>query len=82
MSAIQRIGHLLRRLKRLPQDNYAKKSFSQCGEDLIVDYVFKARGVGRPSYLDIGAHHPYWLSNTALFYERGCGESMLKRIPN
>ncbi len=24
------------------------------------------------SYLDIGAHHPFFLSNTALFYERGC----------
>ena len=39
---------------------------------MIVDYVFRLRGVSQPSYLDIGAHHPYFLSNTAMFYERGC----------
>ena len=46
-------------------------SYSQCGEDLLVDYIFKLRGIERPSYLDIGAHDPYYLSNTALFYQRG-----------
>jgi FkbM family methyltransferase len=25
-----------------------------------------------PSYLDVGAHHPVFLSNTYLFYEKGC----------
>jgi FkbM family methyltransferase len=72
MSAIRRIGQLFGRLKSRPQDRYSKKSYSQCGEDLIVDYVLQLRGVSNPSYLDIGAHHPYFISNTALFYERGC----------
>jgi len=50
----------------------AKSSFSQCGEDLIVNYVFNLRNVKRPTYLDIGANHPFYLSNTALFYKKGC----------
>jgi FkbM family methyltransferase len=48
------------------------KSWSQCGEDLIIQYVFNLRGIKHPSYIDIGAHHPFYLSNTALFYEQGC----------
>jgi len=48
-----------------------KKSYSQCGEDLIIDFIFGQIGVTRPSYIDIGAHHPYYLSNTALFSEKG-----------
>jgi FkbM family methyltransferase len=49
----------------------AKRSYSQCGEDLIISYLFNLRGIISPTYIDIGAHDPYYLSNTALFYERG-----------
>jgi len=49
-----------------------KKSYSQSGEDLIIDFIFNAIGITQPSYLDIGAHDPYYLNNTAIFYERGC----------
>jgi len=49
-----------------------KTSFSQCGEDLLIDYIFKLRGIDKPSFIDIGANHPYYLNNTAIFYERGC----------
>ena len=48
-----------------------RKSYSQSGEDLIVKYIFDVLGTKTPGYLDIGAHHPYYLSNTALFYETG-----------
>jgi len=54
------------------QNDKFKKSFSQCGEDMIIDYVFRLRGVEMPTYLDIGSFHPWILSNTAYFYERGC----------
>lgn len=47
-------------------------SYSQSGEDLIIDFIFKAIGVTKPTYLDIGAHHPRYINNTALFYEKGC----------
>jgi FkbM family methyltransferase len=56
------------RLKR----RYAKTSFSQCGEDIIVNYVFSSRGLLNPSYIDVGANHPYLINNTAAFYEKGC----------
>lgn len=48
-----------------------KKSFSQCGEDLLVNYIFTLRGINKPSYMDIGANDPFFLSNTALFYSKG-----------
>lgn len=48
-----------------------RKSFSQCGEDLIVKHIFDALGIISPTYIDIGAHHPYKHSNTALFYVSG-----------
>lgn len=51
--------------------NY-KKSYSQCGEDLIVDHILAALRIPNPSYLDIGAHHPIFLNNTYLFYQKGC----------
>jgi FkbM family methyltransferase len=72
MNMIRRLKQLRRSWKTRHQEGYRKESFSQCGEDVIVDYVFMLRGISRPSYMDIGAHHPYWLSNSALFYERGC----------
>lgn len=47
-------------------------SFAQCGEDLVVWYIFTELGVARPTYIDIGAYHPYTINNTYLMYTRGC----------
>lgn len=49
-----------------------KLSYSQTGEDVIVDFVFRYV-LKEPSftYFDIGAFHPTTLSNSALFYDRG-----------
>lgn len=49
-----------------------KRSYSQLGEDMIVDFLFYIHKISKPSYIDIGAHDPYNLSNTAYFYEKGC----------
>ena len=50
-----------------------KISYSQCGEDLIVDFLLTHMlKIEKPVYLDIGAHHPWSLNNTMLFYKRGC----------
>jgi FkbM family methyltransferase len=46
------------------------RSYSQAGEDMLVRLALSQLGVARPSYLDIGAHHPTWLSNTFYFYRR------------
>lgn len=59
-------------LNLMDKDPYLKKSYAQSGEDLIIDFIFKQIGINQPSYLDIGAHHPFYLNNTAIFYERGC----------
>lgn len=46
-------------------------SYSQCGEDLIVNHIFESIGIRKPSYLDIGAHDPKHLNNTYSFYKNG-----------
>jgi len=65
-------GKMLRKLKKLSGLHQGRLSFSQCGEDLLVDYIFRLRGLEFPTYLDIGANDPYLLSNTAFFYRKGC----------
>ena len=61
---------------------YLKKSFSQRGEDIIVSKLLKkAYKISRPFYVDIGAHHPFDLSNTALFYQRGASGISVEADP-
>lgn len=52
-------------------DAVNRVSYAQCGEDLLVQYIFNALGATKISYLDIGAHHPSYLSNTYYFYLKG-----------
>lgn len=49
----------------------AKISYAQSGEDLIVDFLLRQIHIDKPTYIDLGAHHPIYLSNTYFFYERG-----------
>ena len=44
-------------------------AFSQEGEDLVIARLFQQRPVGY--YVDVGGHHPWRYSNTALLYNRG-----------
>ncbi len=53
------------------KENFSSVSYSQCGEDIIIDFIFRCLNISKPVYLDIGAHHPYYLSNTAFFYLKG-----------
>ncbi|MDB2617903.1 FkbM family methyltransferase [Candidatus Pelagibacter bacterium] len=48
-----------------------KISFSQFGEDLILLKYLKYKGIEKGKYLDIGAFHPRWVSNTHLLYKKG-----------
>ncbi|AXX95890.1 FkbM family methyltransferase [Arcobacter ellisii] len=61
----------LRRFKYTLSGYFSKKSFSQQGEDLIIRFIFNQLKIKNPSYMDIGAHDPYYLSNTAIFYKNG-----------
>jgi FkbM family methyltransferase len=61
----------------------AHHSFSQSGEDLIIQFLFDwVLGIPSPTYLDIGAHHPTYLSNTYLFYRRGCRGVLVEPDPD
>lgn len=50
---------------------YYKKSYSQSGEDLIIDFIFEQLKIKTPTFLDIGAHHPFYINNTYYFYLKG-----------
>lgn len=63
-------GSKIRQFLRNHSDNY-KVSYSQCGEDIISQQLFSVLGIEKVSYLDVGAHHPTYLSNTYLFYTKG-----------
>lgn len=54
-----------------PDQHYGHLTYSQHGEDLFIISQFKLLGIEYPTYLDIGAHHPINISNTALLYRRG-----------
>lgn len=59
-----------------------KKSYSQSGEDLIIRFVFdNYLKIPQPRYLDIGAHHPTYLSNTYLFYQSGASGICVEADP-
>jgi FkbM family methyltransferase len=45
--------------------------YAHSGEDLILAHLFYKLNIERPSYLDIGANHPAFISNTYYFYLRG-----------
>ena len=44
------------------------KSFSQCGEDMILKFYFDSLKKDQITYLDIGANDPVRFSNTFYFY--------------
>ena len=50
-------------------NRYARISFSQEGEDLLLRRIFENQKFG--FYVDVGAHHPRRFSNTHIFYQLG-----------
>lgn len=50
---------------------YFKWSFSQFGEDLILDAFFERKDIKTGFYVEIGAFEPIFLSNTHYFYKKG-----------
>jgi len=73
----------IRRLVTSVKYYNAAHSYSQCGEDLIINFIFENYlKINKPSYLDIGAHNPTYLSNTYFFYQRGCHGVCIEPDPN
>jgi FkbM family methyltransferase len=50
---------------------YANETFSQCGEDRILAFLFSQLAIPTPRYLDVGTWHPCVGNNTYLFYRAG-----------
>lgn len=58
------------RLSDVLNETYATKSYSQEGEDVLLNSML-GRKKNKGYYVDIGAHHPKRFSNTYLFYKIG-----------
>lgn len=65
-----------------PDQFFGPYTYSQYGEDLIIANIFGLLDIPKPSYIDIGAHHPINISNTALFYKRGSRGINIEANPN
>lgn len=50
---------------------FFKISYSQFGEDLIILKYLQYKKITKGVYLDIGAFHPRWISNTHLLHKLG-----------
>lgn len=55
---------------RLIRDG-GKISYSQCGEDLIINLAISNLKIEQPNYIDIGANDPVIRNNTYFFYKNG-----------
>lgn len=62
----------------LPQIQFR---FSQFGEDIIMANLFAYLGIDKPTYLDIGANEPRFISNTYYFYEHGSRGVLIEPNP-
>ena len=58
-----------------------KKSYSQCGEDIIIGRLLKMLNISKPFYIDIGANDPVVYSNTYSFYEKGAHGILVEPNP-
>jgi FkbM family methyltransferase len=69
IDVVRKIARKIRSV--LPFKRRSNLYYSQSGEDLIVRHILVQLGIYKPTYIDIGAHHPTFLNNTFLFYQSG-----------
>ena len=46
-------------------------TYAQCGEDIIIKFLFDSLLIHRGTYMDIGANDPIKYNNTYLLYKNG-----------
>jgi len=63
------LAYSLIELKNKIISNFLKNSYSQKGEDLIIDKLLEYKKNG--FYVDVGAYDPHRFSNTKRFYKKG-----------
>ena len=72
--------NILRRMRHfLSWDPWVNLSWSQEGEDILLDRIFKGKKNG--FYVDVGAHHPMRFSNTYFFYRKGWSGINIDSMP-
>ncbi|MEJ7610365.1 MAG: FkbM family methyltransferase [Ferruginibacter sp.] len=76
-----RFKRLLKKLAGKYLIPHAQLNYAQFGEDLIINHFFTLRGIAAPSYLDIGANEPKFISNTFFFYEKGASGVLVEPNP-
>jgi FkbM family methyltransferase len=70
-------------LKYLPIHYFhSLTSYSQEGEDMVLNSFFEGRKKYKGFYIDVGAHHPYRFSNTLFFYKKGWKGINIEPTPN
>jgi len=63
--------------------NWVKRSSSQAGEDSILEFIFGTLHISLEEcdYIDLGANHPFYLSNTNFFYQKGAKGVLVEANP-
>lgn len=70
---IQQIKNRIKKIVyRVIKPPLARTSYSQAGEDAILNFLFKDFGKPDIHYLDLGTNKPDADNNTFLFYQAGC----------
>lgn len=54
-----------------PDQKFGYVTYAQHGDDLMIANLFDLLEIKKYRWLDLGAHHPIHISNTALSYSRG-----------
>jgi len=65
-----------------PDQWFGNITYSQHGEDLLIKSIFSRLKISTPKYVDVGAHHPFNISNTALLYKTGSTGINIEANPN
>lgn len=76
------ISRTLRKIREpwLESAKWARASYAQEGEDLILDRLMDNTKTG--FYVEVGSHHPFRFSNTYLFYRRGWKGICIDPLPD
>ena len=70
-----------RAMRRIFDFAVPQVSYSQAGEDVVVDSLLQSMGV-QPTYLELGTNHPRFGNNTYKFYRRGCCGVLVEADPS
>ena len=66
-------------LFREEEEVYHKITFTHEGEDILIPFFLK--NIDRGIYVDVGAHHPFSFSKTALLYSKGWHGINIEPLP-